>query len=344
MRVEHGGDIYRNKIQYDFSVNVNPLGMTEKCRQEAIRGIGLSMHYPDVEATDLRAAIASKYFVSADDIVVGNGAAELIYAVCHAIKPKQARTVTPTFQEYEEAVCMSGGRMVYTPLAEAKGWVVDDTFARSISKEDDLVFLCNPNNPTGKRVDAAVLSRIIESCEQAGAYLLLDECFLPFLKNEREYSCFQEACPKHVLVLRAFTKIYAMAGLRLGYLYVTDGELRNRIWAQLQPWNTSIPAQLAGIAALAEDDFVAASVDLIHRERKILIHGLQKYVQKIYDSEANFLLVKAEKEFAEKLLAKGILIRSGNTFEGLDDTFFRIAIRTHKENEHLIKTVQDIYD
>lgn len=344
MRVKHGGDIYRNRIQYDFSVNINPLGMTEKCKQEAMRGIELSLHYPDVEAEELCNALATKYDVEKDAILVGNGAAELIYALCHALKPRSARTVAPTFQEYEAAVCMAGGRMVYTPLNEAKDFVIDDAFVDSITDADALVFVCNPNNPTGKRIDMDVLTRLVAKCEKVGAYLLLDECFLPFYKNEREYSFFNRMCAKHVIVLRAFTKIYAMAGLRLGYMLVQDDKLRELIREQLQPWNTSIPAQLAGIAALKEDDFVNASIDLINRERTIVTNELQKYVDKVYDGDANFVLVRANKDFADRLFEQGILIRSCGAFAGLDETFFRIAIRTHGENAVLLKALHTIYD
>lgn len=344
MKIEHGGDIYRNKIQYDFSVNINPLGMTEKCKQEAMRGIELCSHYPDVDASKLRAAIADKFFVNPKDIIVGNGAAELIFAFCHALKPKQARAVAPTFQEYEAAVCMAGGTMVYTALKEENNWQIDQSFIDSIQAEDDAVFVCNPNNPTGIRIDMELLGKLVEKCEQTGSYLFLDESFLPFYKNEYEYSYFNDRCPKHVIVLRAFTKIYAMAGLRLGCMLVSDEDLKDKIRAQLQPWNTSIPAQLAGIAALDEDAFVFATIDLINRERKLLTNGLAPYVEKVYASEVNFLLVKAEKAFADKLLAEGILIRECGNFEGLDETFFRIAIRTHGENEHLLKTIQKIYD
>lgn len=344
MSVVHGGDIYRNTIQYDFSVNINPLGMTENCKKEAIRGIELCAHYPDVKAEKLCKAIAAKYYVDVDDIVVGNGAAELIYAFCHALKPKQARTVAPTFQEYEEAVRMSGGTMIYTPLEETNDWVVDERFVESITAEDDVVFVCNPNNPTGKRIEQEVLVRLVEKCKQTGTYLFIDESFLPFIRNEYEYSFLNDTCPKHVIVLRAFTKIYAMAGLRLGYMLVTDQALREQIRAQLQPWNASIPAQLAGTAALAEDDYVYSTIDLINRERVIVAKGLSKYVQKIYDSDINFLLVKAEKDFAARLYAEGILIRSCQAFEGLDETFFRIAIRTHGENAHLLETIKKIYE
>ena len=343
MRIEHGGDIYRNNIQHDFSVNINPLGMTEKCRQEAMRGIEQSSHYPDVNATKLREAIANKYFVNADAILVGNGAAELIYALCHALKPKQARALAPTFQEYEAAVRMSGGKMIYTLLSEEKDWLVDDTFADCISEKDDLVFVCNPNNPTGKRVDKEVLARLVEKCKQVNAYLVIDECFLPFIKQEDEYSYFKASCQKHVIVLRAFTKIYAMAGIRLGYMLVGDEDLREKTVAQMQPWNTSVSAQLAGVAALDEDDFVDATIDLISRERKNLTNGLQPYVHKVYDSDANFLLVKAGEDFADRLLEEGVLIRSCKGFAGLDGTFFRIAVRTYGENEQLLQILSRIY-
>lgn len=344
MRFEHGGNIYQNQIQYDFSVNVNPFGMTEKCMEAAKRGIELCMHYPDTRAESLRHAIATKYDVSADHIVIGNGAAELIYAFCHAVRPRQARMVAPTFQEYEAAVSMVGGTALYTLLDETRSWLVDDTFVESITEEDDVVFVCNPNNPTGRQMDKALLARLVKKCKEVQAYLVIDECFLPFLRNEQAFSYMHGACEGHVVVLRAFTKIYAMAGLRLGYMYVVDERLKNKLREQLSPWNTSIPAQLAGVAALAEDDYVNASVDALYRERTLLVQALQPYVEKVYESEANFVLVKAEKAFAKKLLSKGILIRSCGEFEGLDDTYFRIAVRTNSENVHLLETIKMLYE
>lgn len=325
----HGGDVYRNPIEYDFSINVNPLGMPLASIQAAHEGIVLTGRYPDYRAEQLCRAIAKAQNIPADRIIPGNGAAELLYALGQTI-PGKALTLAPTFTGYAEAVAAGGGELTYASDEQELLAKMDDSIR--------LVFLCNPNNPTGTLFTREQILRVLAKAEAMQAYVCVDECFLPFLEEEASYSMLPYLA-KHprLLVLRAFTKIYCMAGLRLGYLACGDTELQSRIRAKLQPWNTSIPAQLAGIAALSDTEYLAKTRENLQAERAYLVPRLRELVAEVYDGYGNFLLFRDEPDLKERMLEVGVLIRACGDFEGLDDTYFRIGIRSHSENQEFIR-------
>lgn len=348
----HGGDVYRNPIEYDFSINVNPLGMPLASIQAAHEGIVLTGRYPDYRAEQLCRAIAKTKNIPAGRIIPGNGAAELLYALGQTI-PGKALTIAPTFTGYAEAVAAGGGEMCYagvegadrrTDDMDVPAGVWSDSEAvinGMIEKLDDsirLVFLCNPNNPTGTLFTREQILRVLAKAEAMQAYVCVDECFLPFLEEEASYSMLPYLA-KHprLLVLRAFTKIYCMAGLRLGYLACGDPELQSRIRAKIQPWNTSIPAQMAGIAALSDTEYLAKTRENLQAERAYLVPRLRELVTEVYDGYGNFLLFRDEPDLKERMLDVGVLIRVCDDFEGLDDTYFRIGIRSHSENQEFIR-------
>lgn len=325
----HGGDVYRNPIEYDFSINVNPLGMPLASIQAAHEGVVLTGRYPDYKAEQLCHAIAKAKQIPADRIIPGNGAAELLYVLGQTI-PEKALTIAPTFTGYAEAVAAGGGELTYASDEQELLAKMDDSIR--------LVFLCNPNNPTGTLLTREQILRVLAKAEAMQAYVCVDECFLPFLEEEASHSMLPYLT-KHtrLLVLRAFTKIYCMAGLRLGYLACGDTELQSRIRAKLQPWNTSIPAQLAGIAALSDTEYLAKTRENLQAERAYLVPRLRELVAEVYDGYGNFLLFRDEPDLKERMLEVGVLIRACGDFEGLDDTYFRIGIRSHSENQEFIR-------
>lgn len=325
----HGGDVYRNPIEYDFSINVNPLGMPLASIQAAHEGVVLTGRYPDYKAEQLCHAIAKAKQIPADRIIPGNGAAELLYALGQTI-PGKALTIAPTFTGYAEAAAAGGGELTYASDEQELLAKMDDSIR--------LVFLCNPNNPTGTLFTREQILRVLAKAEAMQVYVCVDECFLPFLEEEASYSMLPYLA-KHprLLVLRAFTKIYCMAGLRLGYLACGDTELQSRIRAKLQPWNTSIPAQLAGIAALSDTEYLAKTRENLQAERAYLVPRLRELVAEVYDGYGNFLLFRDEPDLKERMLEVGVLIRACGDFEGLDDTYFRIGIRSHSENQEFIR-------
>ena len=325
--------------------------------------------------------------VAPEWISFGNGAADLIYRLMQVLHPQQVVVAAPAFAEYSVAAERVGAQVVPVYLSEADDFsftpAVEAAFIQAIERapSGSAVFLCNPNNPDGNVIRAEVLQRIAAVCEAHHSWLIVDECFLPFLRSDdaTHLSCGQEAgereprtpvCPsevsdvaqerypseracsmvpslrvfEHLVILRAFTKIYGMPGLRLGYMLTATQALTDAVRATMTPWEINLPAQLAGVAALEETEFVEKTRALIRAERAFLVEMLPTlpYVEKVYVpvSDANFILFRTEEgapDLKALLLDRGVLIRACGNYEGLDARYYRICVRTHEENLELLQ-------
>jgi threonine-phosphate decarboxylase len=338
---EHGGDIYGGKeIILDFSVNLNPLGMPGEVKSFLLEHLDEFSRYPDSECRKLRAAISESEGVLAEHILCGNGAADLIYRLCFGLKPDAALVFAPTFSEYERAVLLSGGKINYHMLSEEKGFEVPLRVLYDVSDKADIVFLCNPNNPTGRLADANLIEDMAELCEKRGSILFIDECFLDFTDAVSSKWLMEKFY--NIVILKAFTKTYSMAGLRLGYMMTRNRFAIDAAREYAQPWSVSAPAQSAGIAALKSKSSLKDAIALIKAERQFLTSSLTGLGIKVYPSDANFLLMKSEKPLKGLLIEKGILVRSCANFKGLDEKFTRVCVRPREENEKLISAIQEV--
>lgn len=340
----HGGDIYRNRVKYDFSVSVNPLGMPKGSIQAAKDGILDASHYPDLRGEKLRCAIAEAEGVDFGEICLGNGASELIYALCRAVRAEKGLVPAPSFGEYEAALRASDSEICFWNLSEKEDFHLQEDFPAAVDASVGIVFLCNPNNPTGILTGRDQLISIAERCEETGTYLCVDECFLPFCDQEGTYTMKRELKRfPHLIVLRAFTKIYGMAGLRLGYAMSANEALTADILRVLPPWNTSLPAQMAGAAALSDREYIARTRRLIAAEKEYLTREMSDgLAERIYGGAANFLFFRSRADLKERLLKEEILIRSCSNYRNLNGAFFRIGIRTHEENVELIRRWREL--
>lgn len=339
MNFLHGGDVYSHQIDYDFSANINPLGMPENVRKTLTEHVSEYERYPDVNCTELVNVIAEKEKISAEKIVCGNGAADLIYRIAYALKPENSLIAVPTFSEYEKALRSVGCAVNYYVLSEKNEFEMQEDFTEKICG-NGIVFLCNPNNPTGKIVPPILMKKIIEICAKKNCILVIDECFMDFVREKNCY--FVRDFLQNMIVLKAFTKIYAMAGLRLGYAICGDTSNAEKIRLCGQSWSVSVPAQIAGMAALNEKNYVEKTVKIISEERDFLSNSLKKFGFTVYASEANFILFKCGFPLDKMLLEKKILIRSCENFYGLGYGFFRAAVRTHNENCALVNAVKEV--
>lgn len=335
----HGGDIYSRKIDLDFSANINPLGTPQSVRNAVARSADFAANYPDPNCTELKKAISARENVPAESVVCGNGAADLIYRIALTLKPKKALVTAPTFSEYQKALETIGCDVSCHTLSESSDFHLDDSVIDAIGGKD-IVFICSPNNPVGNVVDRNVMEKIISKCRAENAVLVIDHCFMDFVAEQEKYSVLP--IYKNVIILKAFTKIYAMAGLRLGYLLCADSELCERIADCGQSWSVSIPAQMAGIAALNEDEYVKKSVSLIRREREYLSQTLTALGFKAYPSKANFILFRCGLPLDKMLLKEKIAVRNCGNYEGLGEGYFRIAVRNHDENTRLIDAIERV--
>lgn len=220
---------------------------------------------------------------------------------------------------------------------------MEDDILDRISPSLDTMYICNPNNPTGGLIGLEKMEKILSRCRQNGTIAVVDECFLNFAVNGEAFSVKPFLSQySNLLILKAFTKIYAMAGLRLGYALSSNLALLDQMKKALQPWNTSIPAQMAGIAALKEEDYVLKTQQLIKREKQYVVDAMRAgLAEEIYESASNFIFFRAETNLYDQLIKRGIMIRDCSNF-GLPKGFYRIGIKTHQQNEMLINSWKEI--
>ena len=335
----HGGDVYEGNIELDFSANTNPFGTPEGVKAAVSACLGGLSRYPDPYCRRLVSAIAEYETVPKEYVLCGAGAAELIYSFARSEKPKRAAELAPTFAEYALPLAEAEIKRFY--LNEENGFRLTEKFLDFIEEtKPDAVFLCDPDNPTGLKAKPELIESAAEKCFNTGARLFLDECFMDLADEPLSFVPKLGDYP-NVIVLKAFTKSFGMAGLRLGYCMTADEELLSRMSRAAQPWNISIPAQAAGAAAAGETDFLDMTRGLIKNERPRLAAALKDLGVKVFDSNVNFLLIKASPGLDESLAEKGIKIRNCGNFYGLTDEFYRIAVKLPEENDRLIEAIKE---
>ena len=331
----HGGDVYRNEVRLDYSVNLNPFPMPSEVTEAIQAGISEINQYPDPAQQKLRERIAVLEGISAEKVVRGNGASELLMAAVHAVMPRKALIAAPCYAGYAVALKASDAEIKEYFLDENKDFAFDNGILDQINDSTDMVFIADPNNPNGRLIDPELKKAITQKCEECGAVLAIDECFYPLTDAGLE----RRDIADNALHLRAFTKTFAIPGIRMGYMLSNDTELLEKIRKHLPEWNVSRIAERTGEAAarvLESSDYLKESVRLIEQEREYLTEKLRELGVKVYHSDTNYLLLKSPPGLYEKLLERGILIRRCANFNGLDDSYFRIAIRNHNDNEELI--------
>lgn len=343
-RYEHGGNIDTREILYDFSANINPLGMPEGVREAVLRSADGIMRYPDPNCSGLTEALSRREGIPAEQIVCGNGAADLIYRIVRSVRPGKALICAPTFSEYEKALRENDCRIEYWYLKEEEQFRVTGGILERLTEETDLCFLCSPNNPVGNTIEPKLYRQLAEKCLRTGTVLAADECFLDFTEKGRTQSAANWMNEK-LIVLRAFTKIYAVPGLRLGYVLCGSGKMAEQIRGCGQCWSVSVPALAAGEAALRDGKHIQQTVEAVKRERGFLTGELERLGLHPYPSEANFILFRdrrTDRALDCLLLEKKIAIRNCDNYEGLGRGFYRIAVRPHEENIRLIQALEEL--
>lgn len=330
----HGGDVYRyGKGVIDFSANINPLGLPKSIKKAIYGNLDKILHYPDPAARNVREKIAEYWGMACENILLGNGSAELIYLIFSCFRPKTAAIPVPTFSEYELAARRAGSRIQFLKLKEEEGFRLNQDPTGS-----DILFVCNPNNPTG--------NLIFEDLRGMERLVVVDECFMDFLPDQKDHTLiWQAAKSRNLIVLRTFTKFFAMPGLRIGYL-IAHKEIINKLRQHQPPWNTNCLAQIAAEIILNDTGYIEKTHRLIEKERNFLFERLAKIDGlRPYPSVANFLLVRTENsslDLKESLIKRQILIRDCSNFRGLSDRYIRVAVRLRKENLQLLAALKEV--
>lgn len=338
----HGGDIYTYKPRVDYSANINPLGPAQRVVEAIQKSIPLSDHYPDVSCRKLRSCLMEAEKVPMEYILCGNGAADLIFNLVLSEKPKKAVLAIPSFAEYGQALDTVGCEIIYYQMKAESGYQMQADYLEYLSEDVDMIFLCTPNNPTGQLPDRELLVSILDKCRKNHIRMVMDECFIDFTEHPKEHSMKPYLEAKELVILKAFTKFYALPGIRLGYALTSDLELLGRMKKSRQPWGVSVPAQAGGIASLEEKDLPDTVRAYVTKERKYLMQELSKLGIRYYPPAANFILLYSRHDLFSLLKGKGYLIRDCSNYRGLTKGYYRIAVRTHMENELLIEALGEI--
>ncbi len=340
----HGGDIYRNKVELDFSVNINPLGMPEGVGRALEAAVRSCQCYPDPRWEKLRHAISDMTGAEEEEILCGNGASELFLAIARGIMPGRTLIPVPSFSGYERAAVAAQGEIIFHEMRADREFCLAGDVLRDLTEDIDLVFLANPNNPVGNRIPPEALEELLRHCREKDIVAVLDECFIEFTRNGEADSFLRRVKEfPNLIVVRAFTKFYGIPGVRLGYLACADPLLRAKIAGQLPEWNVSVLAQEAGAAAARESLFREETFKLVERQRAYLAGQLREMGMHVYDSDANYLLFFTQAPLWGELLKRGILIRDCSDFRGLGKGFYRIAVKREEENKRLIDNIRGIY-
>jgi len=347
----HGGDIYSAKKLIktgeilDFSANINPLGLPGAVKNAIVQTLDECAQYPDPFCRELVNALAEYEKTDANQILCGNGASDIIFRLALALKPKKALLLAPTFADYEKALNTVGSEINYYHLKDENDFCVQEDFLNQISTETDIIFICNPNNPTGQVCERPFLEKVLDKCRETNTIVLIDECFMDFVDHFKDYS----AQPligtyPHLLILKAFTKIYAMAGIRLGYVLTSNRTLMEQLRSVGQDWSVSVLAQAAGVAALQQRGYVEETKLLINKERRFLIGEFERLGFQVFGSQANYIFFKTGQyvDLDQKLLARGILIRSCANYVNLSSGYFRVAVKSRNDNLKLITAIKDV--
>ena len=336
----HGGDIYTYRDMLDFSANINPFGIPDAIKNAAAQAMNDCTAYPDPYCRTLRNRLSEEERVSEKWILCGNGAAELIYSFAYSLpKDRPALVVSPTFSEYQSALSAAGIPAEHHMLEEKNGFVLDDSIMSIDFSRYSALFICTPDNPTG----ITVRPELLEKVATTGIRLFCDMCFIDLTDSPDRYNV-PELLKKYpnLVILKAFTKSFAIPGLRLGYMLCSDEAFLLTMSEKAPCWNVSIPAQAAGCAALDCKDWLSDTVKNISRERERVSASLRSLDIKVYPGEANFLLLYSETDLYGMLLEKGILVRDCSNYQGLRKGFIRIAVRKPEENDQLLSAVREV--
>ena len=348
MELVHGGDWagYRARFGHDaldFSANVSPLGLPQGVADAIVAALPTADRYPDPLCRELRTALSRAEQLPEPWILCGNGAADLIYRLVWTLKPRRALLPAPTFAEYAAALESVGCEVKRKNLHEADDFAVTEAFVQAVNQSIDLVFLCQPNNPTGQITPPELVQRLVRRCADCGAVLVVDECFLDFLQQRDALTAkpLLQTAP-NLVILKAFTKLYAMAGVRLGYALCANTALLAKMQAAGQPWGVSSLAQAAGAAALRETAYADAVRALIADQRPKLAAGLRALGLQVIEGSANYLLFRAPETLGAALQQRGVCLRSCGNYPGLSAGWYRTAVRTAPENEQLLQTMREV--
>lgn len=348
----HGGDIYSLARRLscspdqiiDFSASMNPLGVSPRALRAIKQVLDGLDHYPDPKSTVLKEQLSAYHHLPPQCFLVGNGSTELIYLLPRALKPQKVLMVSPTFSEYERACRLSGAKVCHLGLRERDEFRVHvEAVVKKAQKGMDLLFLCNPNNPTAQLLSREEIQWVVKKLADFPALVVVDEAFIDYqpdqslLEGVRDYP--------NLVIFRSFTKFFALSGLRVGYLVARPG-LVERLQAKQEPWSVNTLAQIAAGESVLDTTYIKESLRFMETERPRFVSALSSIPGLLtFPSSANFVLVRLLKQalsvqnLYQSLASQGLLIRDCESFRGLGPGYLRVAIKKQEDNRRLCQAI-----
>ena len=369
----HGGNIFKfaheQRIEpyevIDFSANINPLGPSQRGLSALEAQLRYISHYPDATNDDVLNSIADTYGMNKNQIVVGNGAAELLYAICRLPGYTGAFVPAPGFSEYKEALAASRipvRDIFYRPREDDNGkpyfevpYLALETFAAELKGQDGriIVFLGNPNNPDGTLLDKNHIRTLASMLKDANSLLVIDESFIDFVGNDtlqdNEYSMRSLVNEfDNIIVVHSFTKFYAVPGLRIGAVF-SNPQIIDQLNTFIPTWSVNTLAQAYTKAALNDIEYVKRTKQVLCEEQHYVYNALDAIAGiTVYPPSANFILFHIEQEgvtadsINEALKKYNMIVRNCDSYMGLNSQWVRVAIKDHDNNVRLVDTLTDI--
>lgn len=331
----------------DFSANINPLGVPASLKTKITENLDKLTEYPEPDYLALRARIASFHQLEISNVIPGNGATELIFGIAKVTQAQKVLILAPTFAEYERAFC--GAEIIYAELSNENHFAAFETVFEIIKREADLeaVCLCNPNNPTGQLISQKEMIQIAKLCEERNIYLIIDEAFIDFLEASEHVSMVHYLAEfSHLVIIRAFTKFFAIPGLRLGYLLTKNQMIQEALLQIREPWSINTFADIAGQCLLDDEKYIEQTYRWLSKERAYLYDGLKKFPElTVYKPSVNYIFFHLEEkcDLRTELLLKKIFIRSCANYRGLSERYYRVAVKNRSDNQQLLQALEVIF-
>ncbi len=331
----HGGS--NDDYLIDFSASINPYGASKRVYNAIRSNLHLIERYPDPNAKRLKEAISNYLSIDIDNIIIGNGSNEIIHLFADIFINKNDKVIIPqpTFYEYEFASYKNSALLEFIHIDRLS----------DINIDAKVMFICNPNNPTGLLYDKSLMMRLVENAYNDSTLVMIDECFIEFVDNPLENSLVRYVNEyDNLIILRSFTKAFGLAGLRIGYAIASKdiAKIMNKVKVT---WNTNALAQIAAIEALNDLDHIIKSKRLIKKELSYLKKNISKLGLYVYNSDVNFFLVKCDNsiKLKEELLKYNILVRDCSNFTYMSNDHIRISVKKRRDNIKLIDALSKVY-
>ena len=352
----HGGNVWAASRKWnippeqflDYSANINPLGPSPKAIKAIEESIGLLSHYPEPTGESFKACLGNFFKMPVQNIVLGNGGAELIYLAGRMFYKNRIMLLAPTFSEYGEGI--ENPHIIHIDLQAGDVFMLPTQEMVCTMQEGDLIFIGNPNNPTGTVFPKEEIKKILEAALDKNAYVVVDEAFIDFLGDHSYSVRYWIEEYKNLIVVGSLTKFFAIPSLRLGYAIATE-ETARKMENLLPTWRVNTFALKAGEASINDEEYMEKTLTFVKEEREFLVNQLTLIKGlKVYPGVANYILVDGEalgltsEELQNKLGPYGILIRKCTSFYNLSPYYFRLAVRKREENIRFIKTLKKVVD